>query len=69
MLNRRNYLVLAVVTVVLLGISAVIGSGHDLPLYLDDIFWFGFLACALLLVVSTVAILVRAVVGRGQHPA
>jgi hypothetical protein len=59
-LTRRNYTVLAAVTAVLFVAAASIGAHNDVLWIVDDITFFGFLGCALLLVVMTIAILVRA---------
>lgn len=67
MLSRRNYVTLAVVTLVLLVVNGIIGQDHDVLGFVDDVLFFAFLACALLLVVMTVAILVRAATGRGRR--
>ncbi len=69
MINRRNYLILASLTLVLFVTAGLIGGGRDVLWIVDDIIWFGFLACTLLLVVMTVAVLVRAVSGRGSKHA
>ena len=60
MINRNTLIGLAVATVVLFVAGAAIGSDNDVLWILDDIVWFGFLGCALALVVLTVAVLVRA---------
>ena len=61
MINRNVLIGLAAVTLVLFGVSAVVGQDGNLPLYLDEIVWFVFLACALTLVVLCVGVLVRSV--------
>ena len=66
MLTRRNYVILAVTTLVLFVVSGIIGQNNDVLGIVDDLIWFGFLICALLLVVMTVAVLVRAVTNRGR---
>jgi hypothetical protein len=60
MINRNTLIGLAVATVVLFAGAAVIGEDNDVLWIVDDIVWFGFLACALALVVLTVAVLVKA---------
>ena len=67
MINRRNYIALAVVTLVLFVAAGAIGEGKDVLWVLDDIIFFGFIGCVLALVAMTVAILVRAALrGRSQ---
>lgn len=66
MINRRNYLILAGITFALFVPTAIIGSGKDVLWVLDDVLWFGFLLSMLLLIVMTVAILVRAATGRSR---
>ncbi len=66
MITRRNYLILAAVTLALFVPNAIIGSGRDVLWVLDDILWFGFLLSTLLLIVMTVAILVRAATSRSR---
>lgn len=60
MFTRRNYAILAGVTAVLFVAAGAIGEGRDVLWVVDDIVFFGFIACALLLVVMTVGILVKA---------
>ena len=64
MITRRNYAVLAAVTFVLFIATGAVGSGKDVLWILDDVLFFGFLACALMLIAMTVAILVRAAARR-----
>ena len=64
MITRRNYAVLAAVTFALFIAAGAVGSGNDVVWVLDDIVFFGFLGCALLLIGMTVAILVRAAARR-----
>ena len=61
MINRTVLIALAAVTLVLFGGSAIIGENNDVLWILDDIVWFGFLACALALLVLCVGVLVRSV--------
>ena len=61
MINRTVLIALAAVTLVLFGASAIIGENNDVLWILDDIVWFGFLACALALLVLCVGVLVRSV--------
>lgn len=60
MINRSTLIVLAAVTFVLMVSSALIGPDKDFLWIVDDILWFGFLACALALIVLSVTVLVRA---------
>jgi hypothetical protein len=69
MITRRNYIVLAVVTLVLFVVGGAIGEGRDVLWIVDDITFFGFIACALLLVAMTVAILVRSLMRRSDGTA
>ena len=62
MINRTTLIVLAAVTFVLMVSSALIGQDNDFLWIVDDIVWFGFLACALALIVLSVTVLVRAMV-------
>jgi hypothetical protein len=59
MINRTTLAVLAAVTFALFLAAAAIGEGNDVLWIVDDIVWIGFLLCALALVVSTIAVLVR----------
>ena len=63
MINRTTLAALAAVTLALFAGAAVIGEDNDVLWVVDDIIWFGFLLCALALVVATIAVLVR---GRGS---
>jgi hypothetical protein len=59
MINRTTLAVLAAATFALFAAGAAIGEDRDVLLIVDDIVWIGFLLCALALVVSTIAVLVR----------
>jgi hypothetical protein len=63
MINRTTLAGLAAVTFVLLIASAAMGEdfgeGNNFLWTVGDIVWFGFLACALGLVVLSVGVLVR----------
>jgi hypothetical protein len=61
MINRRNYLILAVVTLVLFVVTGLIGQDHDVLWILDDVLFFSLLLSGVLLLAMTVAVLVRAV--------
>lgn len=71
MINRTTLIVLAVATFVLFGASAAMGQnfgeGDGLLWIIGDIVWFGFLACALALIVLSVTVLVRTMT-RGRRP-
>jgi hypothetical protein len=59
MINRKTLVTLAAVTFTLLVAGALIGEDNDVLWIVDDIVWFGFLGCALALIVLTVAALAR----------
>ena len=59
MVTAKTLKYLAAVTAVLFALVALIGDGRDVLWIVDDILWFGFLLCAVLLIVLTVAVLVR----------
>jgi hypothetical protein len=59
MINRKTLIGLAIATLVLFVGAAAIGQDTDFLWIVDDITWYGFLACALALVVFTVAVLVK----------
>lgn len=68
MINRTTLIGLAAATFVLMVCSALIGQDNDFLWIVDDIAWFGFLACALALIVLSITVLVRAMTrGRGPH--
>jgi hypothetical protein len=59
MINRTTLAALAAVTFALFVAGAAIGEDNDVLWIVDDVVWIGFLLCALALVVSTIAVLVR----------
>ena len=59
MINRTTLAALAALTLGLFIAGAAIGEDNDVLWIVDDIVFVGFLLCALALVVSTVAVLVR----------
>jgi hypothetical protein len=63
MINRNTLIALAAATFALLLTSAAMGQnfgeGNDLLWTIGDIVWFGFLGCALALIVLSVGVLVR----------
>jgi hypothetical protein len=64
MFTRRNYVILAAITAVLFVTAGAIGSDRDVLWVLDDVIFFAFVASALLLVVMTIGVLVKAVTRR-----
>ena len=71
MINRSTLIGLAAATFVLLVANAAMGQefgeGNALLWTIGDIVWFGFLACALALIVLSVTVLVRAM-AHGRRP-
>lgn len=59
MINRNTLIGLAAATVVLFIGAAAIGQDNDFLWIVDDITWYGFLACAIALIVLTVGVLVK----------
>jgi len=59
MVTAKTLKYLAAVTAVLFAVGALIGEDNDVLWIVDDIVWFGFLLCAVLLIALTVAVLVR----------
>jgi hypothetical protein len=59
MINRTTLAVLAAATFALFVAGAAIGEDNDVLWVVDDIVFVGFLLCALALVLSTIAVLVR----------
>lgn len=60
MITRKSLTVLAGITLVLMGIAAILGTNHHgVVNVISRIAWFGFLACALFLVLASVATIVR----------
>ena len=64
MINRRTLGWLALVTFALLLGSVAIGESRDVLWILDDIVFFGFLTCLLLLLVLSVMVLARSALRR-----
>ena len=60
MINRKTLIGLAVVTAVLFVAAGAIGEDNDVLWIVDDIVFWGFIGCALALVVLSVTVLVRA---------
>lgn len=65
MINRNTLIALAAATFVLFIVNASLGKdwgdGNASLTALSNLLWFAFLACALALVVSTAAVLIRSV--------
>jgi hypothetical protein len=59
MLTSKTLKYLAAATAVLFAASAAIGDDRDVLVIVDDLIWFGFLLCALTLIVLSVGVLVR----------
>jgi hypothetical protein len=59
MLTAKTLKYLAALTAVLFVAGAAIGEGNDVLWILDDLIWFGFLLCAIALVVLSAGVLVR----------
>jgi hypothetical protein len=59
MVTAKTLKYLAVVTAVLFAASALIGDDRDVLWIVDDLIWFAFLLCVVLLLVLTVAVLAR----------
>jgi len=59
MLTVKTLKYLAAATAVLFAASAAIGDDRDVLVIVDDLIWFGFLLCALTLIVLSIGVLVR----------
>ena len=66
MLTAKTLKYLAAVTAVLFAASAAIGDDRDILYIVDDLVWYGFLVCALTLIVLTVGVLLRSRKGSAQ---
>jgi hypothetical protein len=66
MLTAKTLKYLAAVTAVLFAASAAIGDDRDILYIIDDLVWYGFLVCALTLIVLTVGVLLRSRKGSAQ---
>jgi hypothetical protein len=64
MLTAKTLKYLAVVTAVLFAAVAAIGDDRDVLWVVDDILWFGFLLCAVALIVLSAGVLVRSLKSR-----
>jgi hypothetical protein len=59
MLTAKTLKYLAAVTAVLFAASAAIGEDGDVLWIVDDLVWFGFLLCAVMLIALSAGVLVR----------
>jgi hypothetical protein len=59
MLTAKTLKYLAALTAVLFAAGALIGSDNDVLWILDDIIWFGFLICTLVLIILSATVLMR----------
>ena len=66
MLTAKTLKYLAAVTAVLFAASAAIGNDRDILYIVDDLVWYGFLLCALTLIVLSVGVLMRSRKGSPQ---
>jgi hypothetical protein len=64
MLTAKTLKYLAIVTAVLFAAVAAIGDDRDVLWVVDDILWFGFLLCAVALIVLSAGVLVRSLKSR-----
>jgi hypothetical protein len=61
MINRNTLIALAGITLALFIAGTAIGEDNDVLWIVDELVFYGFLACALALVALSVAVLVRSV--------
>jgi hypothetical protein len=66
MLTAKTLKYLAVATAVLFAVGAIIGSDNDVLWILDDVIFFGFILCAIALVVLSAGVLVRHLSSSGR---
>jgi hypothetical protein len=64
MLTAKTLKYLAVVTAVLFAAGAAIGEDGDVLFIVDELVFFGFLLCAVLLIVLSAGVLVRSLKSR-----
>ena len=64
MLTAQTLKYLAAATAVLFAIGAAIGSDNDFLWIVDDIVFFGFILCAIALIVLSAGVLVRSLKSR-----
>jgi hypothetical protein len=64
MLTAKTLKYLAAATAVLFALAAVLGDDRDVLYIVDDIIWFGFLLCAIALIVLSAGVLVRSLKSR-----
>jgi hypothetical protein len=66
MLTAKTLKYLAVVTAVLFAAGAAIGENGDVLFIVDELVFFGFLLCAVALIVLSAGVLVRSLKSRQQ---
>jgi len=60
MITRKSLIVLAGITLILMAVAGIIGTNHHgVVNVISRIAWFGFLVCALFLVLASLATIVR----------
>lgn len=64
MLTAKTLKYLAAATAVLFAVGALIGEDRDFLFIVDDLVFFGFLLCAVALIVLSAGVLVRSVKSR-----
>lgn len=64
MLTAKTLKYLAALTAVLFAAGAAIGDDRDVLWIVDDLVWFGFLLCAVALIVLSAGVLVRSLKSR-----
>jgi hypothetical protein len=64
MLTAKTLKYLAAATAVLFALAAMLGDDRDVLYIVDDIIWFGFLLCAIALIVLSAGVLVRSLKSR-----
>lgn len=64
MLTAKTLKYLAAVTAVLFAVGALIGEDRDFLWIVDEIVWFGFLLCAIALIVLSAGVLIRSLKSR-----
>ena len=67
MLTAKTLKYLAAVTAVLFVAAAALGSDNDFLWIVDDLVWYGFLLCAIVLVVLSAGVLARSVKSSGRQ--
>ena len=67
MFTAKTLKYLAALTAVLFAAAGLIGEDNDVLWIVDDVIWFGFLLCVLVLLVLSAGVLVRSM-KRSQSP-